>query len=70
MAGLFDKALFDKAKQLVNSEQGEKVTDQVLGTVADIVSKRTGGKHDEQIDQARRFVDERLGRDRPDSDGK
>jgi hypothetical protein len=70
MAGLFDKALFDKAKQLVNSEQGEKVTDQVLGTVADIVSKRTGGKHDEQIDRARKLVDERLGRQRPGSDEK
>lgn len=70
MAGLFDKGLFDKAKQLVQSEQGEKVTDQVLGSVADIVSKRTGGKHDEQIAKARKVVDEKLGRKDPGSDRK
>ena len=75
MAGLFDrgpfdKGLLDKAKQLVQSEQGEKVTDQVLGSVADIVSKRTGGKHDEQIAKARKIVDEQLGRKDPGSDRK
>lgn len=70
MAGLFDKGLFDKAKQLVQSEQGEKVTDQVLGSVADIVSKRTGGKHDEQIAKARKIVDEQLGRKDPGTDRK
>jgi hypothetical protein len=68
--GLFDKALLDKAKQLAQSEQGEKVTDQVLGSVADIVSKRTGGKHDEQIAKARKVVDEKLGRKDPGSDRK
>ena len=57
--------LFDAAKRFVQSEQGEKVTDQVLGTVADMVSKRTDGKHDEQIAKARKLVDEHLGRDRP-----
>ena len=70
MAGLFDKALFDKAAQFVRSEQGEKVTDQVLGSVADIVSKRTGGKHDVQIAKAREVVDEKLGRKGPGSDRK
>ena len=62
--------LFDKAKDLLGSEQGEKVSDQVLDRAADEASKRTGGKHDEQIDKARKLVDERLGRQRPDSDGK
>jgi len=70
MAGPFDKGLFEKAKQFVQSEQGEKVTDQVLGSVADIVSKRTGGKHDEQIAKARKVVDEKLGRRDPGSDRK
>lgn len=68
MAGLFNKRLLDTAAELVRSEQGEKVTDQVLGSVADLVSKRTGGRHDEQIAQARRFVDEKLGRTDPDAD--
>ena len=70
MPGLFDKALFDKAKRFVQSEQGEKVTDQVLGSVADVVSKRTGGKHDAQIAKARKVVDEKLGRKDPGTDAK
>ena len=61
--------LFDTAKRYAQSEQGANVTDQVLDAVADIVSKRTDGKHDDQIAKARRLVDERLGRQRPASDG-
>lgn len=54
--------LFDKAKEFLSSEQGEKVSDQVLDKAADFASKRTGGKHDEQIEKARRAADERIGR--------
>jgi phage terminase small subunit len=55
--------LFDQVKKLANSEQGEKVTDKLLDTVSDIASKRTGGKHDAQIDQARKAADKALGRE-------
>jgi MT0933-like antitoxin protein len=54
--------LFDKAKEFLSSEQGEKVTDQVLDKAAEFASKRTGGKHDEQIRQARKAADDHLGR--------
>ncbi len=53
--------LFDKAKDLLGSEQGEKISDQVLDRAADEASKRTGGKHDEQIRSGRDAADERLG---------
>lgn len=53
--------LFDKAKDLVNSEQGEKVSDQALDRAADIAAKKTGGEHDEQIRSARDTADKRLG---------
>ena len=54
--------LFDKAKEFLRSEQGEKVSDQVLDKAAEFASKRTGGKHDEQIEKARRAADDRIGR--------
>jgi hypothetical protein len=60
--------LFDKARQLANSEQGEKVTDKLLDTVSDIASKRTGGKHDAQIESARKAADKALGRQDRGSD--
>lgn len=53
--------LFDKAKQLADSEQGEKISDQVLGTAGDAASKATGGKHDAQIDAAQAAADKRIG---------
>ena len=53
--------LFDKAKDLANSEQGEKVSDQALQQAADVAEKRTGGKHDEQIASARDAADKRVG---------
>jgi hypothetical protein len=56
--------LFDKAKEFAKSERGEKLTDSVLDKVADVASKRTGGKHDDQIAKARRAADEHLGRNR------
>lgn len=53
--------LFDKAKDLVNSEQGEKVSDQALDRAADLAAKRIGGEHDEQIASARDAADKHVG---------
>ena len=38
------------------------MSDQVLDKAAEFASKRTGGKHDEQIEKARRAADDRIGR--------
>jgi hypothetical protein len=53
--------LFEKAKALVNSEQGERISDQALDRAADIAAKRTGGSHDEQIRSARNTADQHIG---------
>jgi hypothetical protein len=49
--------LFEKAKQFADSEQGEKITDQLLGGASAAASKLTGGKHDDQIRSARDAAD-------------
>lgn len=53
--------LFDKAKDFVNSEKGERVTDGILKKAADAASKATGGKHDDKIAAARTEADKRIG---------
>jgi hypothetical protein len=55
--------LFDQAKKLIHTEQGEKITDQVLDRAAEAASKATGGKHDDKIHSARAAADEHVGTD-------
>lgn len=54
--------LFDKAKDALNSDQGEKISDQALDRAAAEASKRTGGGHDEQIASGRDKADGFLGK--------
>jgi hypothetical protein len=58
--------LFDQAKKFLNSEQGERISDQVLGAAAGAADKATGGKHSEQIRKAREAADEHLGQEGAD----
>ncbi|RIX28173.1 Rv0909 family putative TA system antitoxin [Amnibacterium setariae] len=53
--------LFDQAKKFLNSEQGEKVSDQVLDAAAGAADKATGGKHTDKIRKARDAADDRVG---------
>jgi hypothetical protein len=53
--------LFDQAKKFLSTEQGEKVSDQVLDAVAGAADKATGGKHADQIRKARETADEHVG---------
>jgi hypothetical protein len=54
----------DKAKNALNSEEGERRSDQVLDKVEQFVDEKTGGKYDQQTDKARDFADEHLGQQR------
>jgi MT0933-like antitoxin protein len=58
----------DKAKDFLDSEQGEQRSDQALDKAAELADEKTGGKFDGQIDTGRDAVDERIGRD-DQSDG-
>ena len=50
--------LFDKAKEFMSDEQR---SDSVLDKAAQAVDKATGGKHTDQIRQAREAADDKLG---------
>ena len=53
--------LGDKAKEALNSEQGEQRSDQALDKAEQFADDKTGGTHDQQLDKARDLADERLG---------
>jgi hypothetical protein len=53
--------LFDKAKDLLNTEQGEKTSDSILDKAAQAADKATGGKHGEHIEKAEDAADQHLG---------
>lgn len=53
--------LFDQAKKFLNSEQGEKISDQVLDRASEAADKATGGKHHDQIASGRDTADKHLG---------
>jgi hypothetical protein len=53
--------LGDKAKDALNSEQGEQRSDQALDKAEQFADDKTGGTHDQQLDKGRDMADERLG---------
>jgi len=53
--------LGDKAKDALNSEQGEQRSDQPLDKAEQFADDKTGGTHDQQLDKGRDMADERLG---------
>jgi hypothetical protein len=54
--------LTKKAEQFLDTEKGEKLSDQALEKAAQFAEERTGGKHDAQIEKAEQFADEHVGR--------
>jgi hypothetical protein len=51
----------DKAQQALNTDQGEKVSDEALQKGATEASSMTGGKYDEQIQKGEQAADEKIG---------
>ncbi|WP_029432147.1 antitoxin [Blastococcus sp. URHD0036] len=54
--------LGDKAKKALDSEKGEKMSDQALERGEQFADDRTGGKYDAQTDKAGDKADDLLGR--------
>jgi hypothetical protein len=52
-----------KAKDFLDTEDGERKSDAVLDKAADFLDERTGGKHAAQIEKGRDMADEHIGRD-------
>lgn len=53
--------IFDKAKDAMNSDKGEQVTDQGLDKAADAAKDKLGEDKADKIDQARDAADRKLG---------
>jgi hypothetical protein len=51
----------DKGEQFLDSDKGEKVSDQGLEKAEQFADERTGGKHTEQIEKGEQFADEHVG---------
>lgn len=50
-----------KAEQYLDSEQGEKRSDEALQRAEQFADQRTGNKYDQQIHKAEEFADEHIG---------
>ncbi|MGZ4622390.1 MAG: antitoxin [Blastococcus sp.] len=53
--------LGDKAKDFLDSEQGEQRSDQALDKAAELADEKTGGTYDQQVEKGRDAADERIG---------
>jgi hypothetical protein len=53
--------LMDKAKDALNSDKGEQLSDQALDKGGQVADQKTGGQHTSQIDKGRDLADERIG---------
>jgi hypothetical protein len=53
--------LGDKAKDFLNSDKGEQVSDTGLDKAGQIADQKTGGTHDAQIDKGRDLADGKIG---------
>ena len=56
--------LGDKAKDALNSDKGEQMSDAAIDKAGDAASSATGGKFDEKIDAGENAADSRVGDDR------
>jgi hypothetical protein len=55
--------LGDKAKNALDSEQGEKRSDQALDKAEQFADDKTGGKFGGQADKARDLADQHIGQE-------
>ena len=53
--------LVTKGKDLLDSEQAEQVSDDILAKGSTFADEKTGGKHSEQIDQGVAHLDKQVG---------
>jgi hypothetical protein len=53
--------LGDKAKDFLDSDKGEQVSDKGLDKASQLADEKTGGGHDAQIDKGRDLADGKIG---------
>jgi hypothetical protein len=55
-----------KAQEFLDSEQGERRSDDALDKAEEFLDKRTGGKYTDQIAKGRDLADDHVGREGSD----
>lgn len=53
--------IFDKAKDAMNSDKGEQISDSALDKGVDTANQKFGDQHADKIDKAREAADGKLG---------
>ena len=53
--------IFDKAKDALNSDKAEEISDKGLNAVSGAADKVTGGKYTDKIENARDAADDKIG---------
>lgn len=54
-------SMFDKAKEFLNTDKGEEISDQILDKAAEAAEAKLGADKSEQIRSAREQIDSRIG---------
>ena len=54
-------SMMDKAKDALNSDKGEQVSDKALDKGEQLADQKTGGTHDAQIEKGVTLADKQLG---------
>ncbi|MGP5245907.1 antitoxin [Corynebacterium flavescens] len=54
--------IFDKAKEVLNSDKGEEISDKVLDKASELAKGTLGEKYSDKIDGARDSIDEKIGK--------
>lgn len=54
----------EKVKEALTSDKAEELSDKVLGSLADVANKLTGGSHSAKVDEIKQKLDESFGNDK------
>lgn len=54
----------DKVKDALKSDQAETISDKVLGSLADVANKITGGSHAAKVEEIKQKLDDSIGNEK------
>ncbi|MGO2139462.1 MAG: Rv0909 family putative TA system antitoxin [Leucobacter sp.] len=54
----------DKVKEALQSDKAEEVSDKVLGGLADLANKLTGGQHADKVEEIKQKLDDSFGNEK------
>lgn len=54
----------EKVKDALKSDKAEEISDKVLGSLADVANKITGGSHSAKVDEIKQKLDDSFGNEK------